>query len=135
MKFYKCPACGSIVAAVEENCGPVHCCGKAMSVLEPNSVDAAVEKHVPVIEVDGNIVTVTVSSVAHPMTEAHLISWVALQTKQGNQRKELTAGEKPEVKFALLDGDEVVAAFAYCNLHGLWKSEDVQAKPVAEGAN
>ena len=123
MKFYKCSACGTIVAAVEENCGPVHCCGKAMEVLEPNTVDAAVEKHVPVVSVAGNVVTVKVSSVEHPMTEAHLIKWVALQTKSGNQRKELTAEDKPEVQFALLEGDEVVAAYAYCNLHGLWKSE------------
>ena len=135
MKFYKCSSCGTIVAAVEENCGPVHCCGKAMDVLEPNTVDAAVEKHVPVVSVSGNVVTVTVSSVEHPMTEAHLIQWVALQTKQGNQRKELKAGDKPEVKFALLDGDEVVGAFAYCNLHGLWKSEGVQAAAPAEGTN
>ena len=94
-----------------------------MDVLEPNTVDAAVEKHVPVVSVDGSVVTVKVSSVEHPMTEAHLIKWVALQTKCGNQRKELTAEDKPEVQFALLEGDEVVAAYAYCNLHGLWKSE------------
>lgn len=123
MKFYKCASCGSIVAAVEENCGPVHCCGKAMTLLEPNTVDAAVEKHVPVVSVDGNVVTVTVSSVEHPMTEEHLIQWVAIATKQGNQRKELAAGQKPVVQFALLEGDEVEAAYAYCNLHGLWKSE------------
>ena len=123
MKFYKCSACGTIVAAVEENCGPVHCCGKAMDVLEPNTMDAAVEKHVPVIKVDGNLVTVTVSSVEHPMVPEHLIEWVVLQTKEGNQRKELAAGAEPEVQFALLEGDEVVAAYAYCNLHGLWKSE------------
>lgn len=122
MKFYNCSACGTIVAAVEENCGPVHCCGKAMEVLEPNTVDAAVEKHVPVVSVEGNVATVTVSSVAHPMTAEHLIQWVALQTKSGNQRKELAAGAEPKVQFALLEGDEVVAAYAYCNLHGLWKS-------------
>ena len=87
MKFYKCPACGTIVASVVENCGPVQCCGKPMQVLEPNTVDAAVEKHVPVIKVDGNLVTVTVSSVEHPMVPEHLIEWVVLQTKEGNQRK------------------------------------------------
>ncbi len=123
MKFYKCPACGTIVASVVENCGPVQCCGKPMQVLEPNTVDAAVEKHVPVIKVDGNLVTVTVSSVEHPMVPEHLIEWVVLQTKEGNQRKELAAGQKPEVTFAMVDGDEVLGAFAYCNLHGLWKSE------------
>ena len=123
MKFYKCPHCGTIVAAVQENCGPVRCCGEQMQVLEPNTTEAAVEKHVPVIAVEGNLVTVTVSSVAHPMTEEHLIQWVALQTKTGNQRKELKAGEAPQVQFALVEGDEAVAAYAYCNLHGLWKSE------------
>ena len=123
MKFYKCSVCGQIVAIVKETGAPLVCCGKPMEVLEPNTVDAAVEKHVPVVSVEGNVVTVKVSSVEHPMTEAHLIKWVALQTKSGNQRKELTAEDKPEVQFALLEGDEVVAAYAYCNLHGLWKSE------------
>ena len=122
MKFYKCSACGTIVAAVEENCGPVHCCGKAMEVLEPNTVDAAVEKHVPVVSVSGNVVTVTVSSVEHPMTEAHLIQWVALQTKGGNQRKALKPGDEPKVCFAICEGDEVEAVYAYCNLHSLWKA-------------
>ena len=121
-KFFICEHCGNIVASVNDSGVPVVCCGEKMQRLEAGSVDASKEKHVPVISVDGNIVTVTVGSVAHPMESAHSIEWVSLQTKQGNQRKALLPGEKPEVKFALCDGDEVVAAYAYCNLHGLWKA-------------
>lgn len=94
-----------------------------MQKLEANTTDAAQEKHVPVIQVEGNLVTVSVGSAAHPMTEEHLISWISLQTKQGNQRKALCAGQDPKVEFMICDGDEVVAAYAYCNLHGLWKAE------------
>ena len=92
-----------------------------MQELVPNTTDAAQEKHVPVVEVSGNKVTVTVGSVEHPMTPEHYIQWICLQTKQGNQRKELKPGEKPCACFTLCEGDEVVAAFEYCNLHGLWK--------------
>lgn len=121
-KFLICKHCGNIVASVKESGASVMCCGEKMQKLEAGSVDASKEKHVPVVSVNGNIVTVTVGSVAHPMESAHSIEWVSLQTKQGNQRKALMPGEKPEVKFALCDGDEVVAAYAYCNLHGLWKA-------------
>ncbi len=123
MKFYVCKHCGNIIAFASDKKCDVMCCGEKMTELVPGSVDAAQEKHVPVIKVDGNIVTVTVGSVAHPMTAEHNISWVALETKQGNQRKTLAVDGAPEVQFALVDGDEVVAAYAYCNLHGLWKAE------------
>ena len=98
------------------------CCGEAMKELVPNTTDAAGEKHVPVYKVNGNIVEVNVGSVAHPMTEEHLIEWVSLQTEQGNQRKVLKAGQEPKVCFALCEGDKVKNVFAYCNLHGLWKA-------------
>ncbi len=75
------------------------------------------------MQVDGNIVTVTVGSVLHPMLDKHYIEWVSIQTLQGNQRKELSPGAEPVAKFALADGDKVVAAYEYCNLHGLWKTE------------
>ncbi len=93
-----------------------------MKELIPGTVDAAVEKHVPAYTVEGNTVTVKVGSVEHPMIPEHYIEWVSLQTKQGNQRKALTPGTKPEVCFALCDGDEVEAVYAYCNLHGLWRA-------------
>ena len=121
MKFYRCSVCGQIVAMVKKAACPVMCCGKPMEEIVPGSTDAAVEKHVPVVEVDGNKVVVTVGSVAHPMLPEHYIEWIAIQTKQGNQRKALTPGEEPKACFALCDGDEVEAAYAYCNLHSLWK--------------
>ncbi len=122
LKFYRCNHCGQIVAVVKKTGVPIVCCGEQMQEIVPGTTDAAVEKHVPVYEVNGNIVTVSVGSVAHPMIEEHYIEWVALQTKAGNQRKALTPGSEPKVSFALTDGDEVVAVYAYCNLHGLWKS-------------
>jgi len=122
LKFYRCNHCGQIVAVVKKTGVPIVCCGEQMQEIVPGTTDAAVEKHVPVYEVNGNIVTVSIGSVAHPMIEEHYIEWVALQTKAGNQRKALTPGSEPKVNFALTDGDEVVAVYAYCNLHGLWKS-------------
>ena len=124
MKFYRCEVCGQIIAVVKETGVPVVCCGKPMKELIPGTTDAAVEKHVPVVAVDGNIVTVSVGSAPHPMTEAHFIEWVSLKTKLGNQRKALNPGDDPVVRFAVCDGDEVEAAYAYCNLHGLWTCEE-----------
>lgn len=120
-KFYTCNHCGNIIAKVKDTGVPVICCGEPMVEMIPGTTDAAVEKHVPQYTVDGNIVTVKVGEVEHPMTEEHYIQWISLQTKQGNQRKELTPQDKPEACFALCDGDEVEAVFEYCNLHGLWK--------------
>ncbi len=122
MKFYVCKHCGNIIAYAKNSGVPVMCCGERMSELVPNTVDAAQEKHLPVISRKGNLVTVEVGSVAHPMTEAHSIQWIALETRQGNQRKELKPNEAPQAVFALVEGDEPVAAYAYCNLHGLWKA-------------
>ncbi len=122
MKFYRCAHCGKIIAVVKESGVPVMCCGQKMEEIVPGTTDAAVEKHVPVYEVKDNVVTVCVGSVAHPMTEEHYIEWVSLQTKSGNQRKALKPGDEPKVCFAILDGDEVEAVYAYCNLHSLWKA-------------
>ena len=121
-KFYRCNHCGNIVAFVKESGVPVVCCGEKMTEIIPGTVDASREKHVPVYSVEGNIVRVNVGAAEHPMLPEHFIEWVSIQTKQGNQRKELHPGEKPEVCFALCDGDEVEAVYAYCNLHGLWKA-------------
>lgn len=123
MEFYKCSHCGNIIAYVENKGVCVSCCGEKMKELRPNTTDAATEKHVPVIKVEGQKVTVTVGSVEHPMTEEHLISWIALATKQGNQRKELKAGQKPQAEFMVCQDDEVETVYAYCNLHGLWKAD------------
>lgn len=121
-RFFICEHCGNIVAMVKDKGVPVMCCGQKMTELVPNTTDAAGEKHVPVYEVQGDKVYVTVGAVEHPMLEAHFIEWVSIQTKLGNQRKALKAGEEPKVCFALCEGDEVEAVYAYCNLHGLWKA-------------
>lgn len=121
-KFYICEHCGKIVALVKDSKVPVMCCGQKMEEIIPGTVEASKEKHIPVYEVEGNIVKVNVGSIDHPMEEVHFIEWVSLQTKEGNQRKALKPGSKPEVEFAMTPGDEVVAVYAYCNLHGLWKA-------------
>ncbi|MEL7649198.1 MAG: desulfoferrodoxin [Sedimentibacter sp.] len=122
-RFYICRTCGNLVGLIQEGGGKLVCCGKEMEELVPNTVDAATEKHVPVIEVEGNKVTVKVGSVTHPMVPEHFIQWIYLVTKQGAQRKCLAPGEEPVAVFALAEGDEVVSAYEYCNLHGLWKKE------------
>ena len=122
-QFYICKRCGNLVGFVENTGVPIKCCGENMEELTANTNDAAVEKHVPIIKVDGNKVTVDIGSVPHPMVEHHYISWVYIQTEKGGQRKILTANNKPSVEFALTDDDKLEAAFAYCNLHGLWKAE------------
>ena len=89
MKFYVCEHCGNMVAVVKETGVPVMCCGEAMKEVVPGTVDASVEKHVPVYRVEGNKVIVNVGAVEHPMQDEHYIEWVSLQTKAGNQRKAL----------------------------------------------
>jgi superoxide reductase len=96
------------------------CCGEPMTELSVNTVDASQEKHVPAVTVDGSTVTVEVGSVPHPMLEEHYIQWIYLQTQQGVQRKCLKPGAAPKAVFSLADGDKAVAAYEYCNLHGLW---------------
>ena len=123
MTFYRCEHCGNIIAHINDSGVRCVCCGEEMKPLVPNTTDAAGEKHVPVIQVDGQTVTVTVSSVEHPMLEAHYIQWIMLETKEGRQRKVLKPGDKPVATFALTDTDAVVAAYEYCNLHGLWKAD------------
>lgn len=123
MKFLKCKICGKIVAVVNERQVPTICCGQPMEEMVPNTSDGAVEKHVPVFEVEGNIVRVKVGSVDHPMLDNHYIEWIAIQTNLGNQRKVLKPGEKPEAQFALLPGEKVLAVLEHCNLHGLFATK------------
>ena len=122
-KFFYCKHCGNMAGMIFFSGANPVCCGENMIELTPNTVDASQEKHVPVVTVNGNEVTVEVGSVEHPMIEAHYIQWIYLETKNGGQRRKLTPGEKPVAVFALTEGDEAVAAYEYCNLHGLWKSE------------
>ena len=121
-KFYLCTHCGNLVGMVHSSGVPIICCGEPMKVLVPNTVDAAGEKHLPVVSREGDKVIVAVGSVAHPMVEEHLIQWVYLETSRGGHRCALSAGEEPKAVFVLAEGEEPVAAYAYCNLHGLWKT-------------
>lgn len=121
-KFYICEECGNIVGIVHSSGVPLVCCGQKMTKLEAGTVEASREKHIPVVKVEDNSIKVLIGSVSHPMTEEHSITWVYLETDKGGQRKCLKPGEPPEVTFAI--GDEVpVAVYAYCNLHGLWRTD------------
>jgi superoxide reductase len=121
MKYYVCEHCGNIIEYVKETGVPVMCCGQKMTELVPGTSDGAHEKHVPVITVDGDKVIVEVGAVEHPMVEAHYIQWIAIETTRGSQRVKLAYTDKPRAEFKLADGEELIAAYEYCNLHGLWK--------------
>ena len=122
MKFYRCEHCGNIITFVHSAGVPVMCCGQKMTELVPGTTDGAAEKHVPVVEVQGSTVQVKVGSVEHPMLPEHFIQFIAIETKHGSQIKYLQPGEKPQASFVLADGDQLVAAYEYCNLHGPWKA-------------
>lgn len=122
IRFYVCEHCGNIVGLIHNAGVPMMCCGQKMTELTPNTVEASVEKHLPVVTVDGDKVTVEIGSAPHPMFEEHHIVWVYLQTDRGGQRKCLEIGAEPKVTFALAD-EKPVAVFDYCNLHGLWKTD------------
>ena len=121
-KFYICEHCGNLIGMINDAGVPMVCCGQKMKALVPNTVEASGEKHIPVVSVADGIVNVNVGSVDHPMAEEHFIEWVYVETEKGGQRKSLTPGENPNVKFWIGD-DKPVAVYAYCNLHGLWMAE------------
>ena len=121
-KFYICEKCGNTVGMIHASGVPMVCCGQKMTAIEAGTVEASREKHIPVVEVSENAVKVVVGSVLHPMTEEHSITWIYLETDRGGQRKTLAPTDAPEVTFALAD-EKPVAVYAYCNLHGLWKTE------------
>ena len=121
-QFFKCKKCGKIIEIVNKGCPVVVCCGDEMTELKANTTDGATEKHVPVIEANGNTVTVRVGSAVHPMEADHYIQWIEIETSKGVQRKYLNPGEEPKAVFALAD-EKLLAAYEYCNKHGLWKAE------------
>lgn len=122
LKFYYCRHCGKIMVLVKDSDVPTICCGEEMQVLEPSVSDGAVEKHVPVINTDGNKVCVTVGSVPHPSLKDHYIEWILLQTDKGIYKKYLKSGDEPKAHFFLTPDEKIIAAYEYCNLHQLWKS-------------
>jgi len=119
-QVYKCSVCGNIVELVHVGGGTLVCCGKDMVLQEENTVDAAVEKHAPIIEKTEKGVKIKVGSVAHPMEEAHFIEWIEILVDGKVLRQYLKPGDAPEAEFNI-DGEDLVAR-AYCNLHGAWKS-------------
>lgn len=121
-KFYICEKCGNLVEKIEDSGVPMMCCGQKMTPIEAGTVEASREKHIPVATVEGNTVKVVVGSVEHPMAEEHSILWVELKTDKGSHRKNLEVGASPVVNFALVD-EKPLEVYAYCNLHGLWKSD------------
>lgn len=120
-RFFICEHCGNIVGMIHDAGKSLCCCGEKMKQLEPKA-DASAEKHTPIVTVEKAVVKVDVGSAVHPMTDEHSITWVYLQTDRGGQRKFLKQGGEPAVSFALLD-EKPIAVYAYCNLHGLWKTE------------
>lgn len=120
-KFLICKKCGNIINIIVHKCSAISCCGQMMTELVPNTVDASVEKHLPVYVVNDNTISVTVGSVVHPSEERHHISFICLHTSRGMQIKYITVPNVPTVEFSV--NDQPIAVYAYCNLHGLWKSD------------
>lgn len=121
IKYYICDTCKKIIAIVKDTQVPTVCCGKPMRELIPGTTDAAVEKHVPVVKQEGRLIEVMIGEVTHPMLEEHFIEWISIETKEGYQIKKLTPDSEPKATFVLSETDELVAAYEYCNIHGLWK--------------
>lgn len=119
-EFYICKVCGNLVEVVLEGGGELVCCKQPMIGLEANTVEASLEKHIPVLELKEGIANVKIGSIAHPMTEDHYISWIYIKYDGLSQRFMLRPGMGPEVNFYVSDAKEI-EVYAYCNLHGLWK--------------
>lgn len=117
--YYRCKQCGNIVSVIKNGGGNLVCCGEQMERLEPNTTDAALEKHVPVAERKDGKIVVQIGSVDHPMIDAHYIEWVEVAGEEGTERIVLSPGDAPKAVFADKSNAEV---YAYCNLHGLWMS-------------
>jgi len=121
-EVYKCNMCGNIVEILHPGAGALVCCNERMALMVQNTVDASQEKHVPVIEIGANSITVKVGSVAHPMEAAHFIEWIELVADGKVYRQQLQPGQAPEATFPVIA--KQVTAREYCNLHGLWAASN-----------
>ncbi|HKK34503.1 MAG TPA: desulfoferrodoxin [Desulfomicrobiaceae bacterium] len=121
LQIFKCDACGNIVEVLQGGAGDLVCCGEPMKLMAEGTVDAAREKHIPVIEKTATGFKVVVGSVAHPMEEKHYIQWIELIADGKSYRQFLAPGQAPEAEFCV-QADNVTAR-EYCNLHGHWKAE------------
>ncbi len=117
--FYICPTCGNLIYTVHNAGVPLLCCGPKMQKLEPHTVEASGEKHLPVSALEGDTLHVSVGSVEHPLAAEHMIQWIFVETEQGGQIRYLQADQAPKAD-CVLGGEKPVAVYAYCNLHGLW---------------
>lgn len=120
LEIYKCLECGNMVEVIHEGKGELVCCGQPMKLMIENTVDAAKEKHVPVIEKKADGILVKVGAVAHPMEEKHYIEWIEVTVDGKAYRQFLKPGDAPEAFFKV-EGSQITAR-EYCNLHGLWKA-------------
>ena len=121
-EVYKCNLCGNIVEILHPGAGALVCCNERMALMVQNTVDASQEKHVPVIEIGANSITVKVGSVAHPMEATHYIEWIELIADGKAYRQQLQPGQAPEATFPVIA--KQVTAREYCNLHGLWAASN-----------
>lgn len=122
LRFYICKHCGNIIVYVKDKGVKVTCCNEEMIELIPNVSEGATEKHLPVINQNGNIVTINVGSIPHPMIDVHYIEWICLVTNLGYYTRKLSPSDNPQSVFYLSENEKVISAYEYCNLHGLWKA-------------
>ena len=122
-KIYRCSVCGNIVEVLEEGAGTLVCCGQDMEMLQEKEQDQGLEKHVPQIKIEGDIVTVTVGDILHPMEDSHYIQFIQLIVDGDTQTKYLLPSQQPITQFKLPKEYKNITAREYCNLHGLWKSK------------
>ena len=125
LQFEYCPTCGNLIEKIEDQRVPLMCCGKKLEALTPNTTEAAIEKHLPVIKITDQTLTVEVAEVTHPSLASHWIPWVVIQTPTLTIRQEFKPGETPTVILPRPEAGTPVRAYAYCNLHGLWMSETI----------
>lgn len=119
-QIYKCSVCGNIVEVLHEGMGTLVCCNRPMELIIENTLEASLEKHIPVIEKTDNGVLIKIGSIEHPMEEKHYIEWIEVSTQNYIYRKYLYPGDKPEALFKI--DEAILNARAYCNIHGLWKA-------------
>ncbi len=123
MKVYVCNICKKEILILKDSMPTPICCGQNMTLLVPNTTDGATEKHVPVVEIEGNVLKATVGEVIHPSIEVHYIEFIALETDQGISVHYLEPGDVPQTTFTLGENEKPIAVYELCNLHGLWKKE------------
>lgn len=131
--FYKCTRCGNIIVKIKDSGITPFCCGSSMEQLRPETSDAMTEeKHVPVCEIVGRKLKVSIGSVEHPHTQEHHIEWIYVQTNMGGYLRYLSPEQKPEAKFKLAHDEEVEAVYCYCNIHGFWMCDCANVVIFAE---